>query len=315
MLDLDMIIEDMLVYKESLGYSRSSYSWVLNNYRDFVQQNYTVEEWLSEDAVLNWCRRRDTENPSGHQTRVSKFNGLLKYLAGRNVGCYQLPSNFMSKIVRYTPYIFTDNELLSIFQEFDRVKPNSQAPMRYRILSVVYRLIYFCGLRPNEGRELLRADVDLESGVLFIRKNKAHRERYVPMSADVKKMCVEYSQKLDEVYPHSEYFFPSPDGDPYSQQWLSENLREVWKTVSENNGSRARPYDLRHRYATTIMMKWLDEGVDIYAKLPYLREFMGHENFSDTMYYIHLLPENLVRSSAIDWDRFNNLIPEVPEDE
>jgi len=64
-----------------------------------------------------------------------------------------------------------------------------------------------------------------------------------------------------------------------------------------------------------MMMKWLEEGADLYAKLPYLSAYMGHTNFTDTAYYIHLLPENLIRSTAIDWSRFSDLIPEVIEDE
>jgi integrase len=62
------------------------------------------------------------------------------------------------------------------------------------------------------------------------------------------------------------------------------------------------------------MMKWLDENADLHAMLPYLSTYMGHTNFSDTAYYIHLLPENLVRSAAVDWDRFSGLIPEVNSD-
>jgi len=38
---------------------------------------------------------------------------------------------------------------------------------------------------------------------------------------------------------------------------------------------------------------------------------MGHENFSSTAYYIHLMPENLVKSSGIDMVSFENIIPEV----
>jgi integrase len=64
-----------------------------------------------------------------------------------------------------------------------------------------------------------------------------------------------------------------------------------------------------------MMMKWLDEGADLIAKLPYLSAFMGHTHFSDTAYYIHLLPENLIRSAAIDWGHFSSLIPGVAEDE
>jgi len=38
---------------------------------------------------------------------------------------------------------------------------------------------------------------------------------------------------------------------------------------------------------------------------------MGHKELAATAYYIHLLPENLVRSSGIDWDSMNRLVPEV----
>jgi hypothetical protein len=47
--------------------------------------------------------------------------------------------------------------------------------------------------------------------------------------------------------------------------------------------------------------------------LAYLRAYMGHENFSSTMYYVHLLPENLIRSAGIDMSAFDKLLPEVAE--
>jgi len=90
----------------------------------------------------------------------------------------------------------------------------------------------------------------------------------------------------------------------------------LWNEVRPpENTARVRVYDLRHRYATTIMMKWLENGEDLYTCLPYLSAYMGHANFSDTAYYIHLLPEKLVRSESIDWERFSHLVPEVQENE
>ena len=47
------------------------------------------------------------------------------------------------------------------------------------------------------------------------------------------------------------------------------------------------------------------------AMLPFLREYMGHKNLSETAYYIHILPENLIKSPAIDWDKFNAMFQEV----
>jgi hypothetical protein len=59
------------------------------------------------------------------------------------------------------------------------------------------------------------------------------------------------------------------------------------------------------------MAGWLDDGQPLMANLPYLRTYMGHDNISETLYYIHLLPENLVKTSGIDWETFDGMIPEV----
>ena len=56
---------------------------------------------------------------------------------------------------------------------------------------------------------------------------------------------------------------------------------------------------------------WLDEKQDLNAMLPYLQAYMGHETLAATAYYIHLLPEKLVKSSGIDWEALHELIPEV----
>ncbi len=64
-----------------------------------------------------------------------------------------------------------------------------------------------------------------------------------------------------------------------------------------------------------MFMKWLDEKADFNAMLPYLSAYMGHAGFSDTAYYIHLMPENLLASDAVDWKKLNALIPEVEDEE
>ena len=60
-----------------------------------------------------------------------------------------------------------------------------------------------------------------------------------------------------------------------------------------------------------MLHKWIDEGRNLYAMLPYLRAYMGHERLDDTAYYIHILPERLLSSPGVDWDRMDRIIPEV----
>ena len=268
---------------------------------------------LTEDMALGWCIKRESEKESGYRRRASALREFTKYLYAIGVSEYILPTSYYPLSQRYTPYIFSDKELADIFYASDHEKYDRYSPCRHLIIPVIYRLIYFCGLRPNEGRELKRCDLNFENGTLFIRKNKSHRERLIPMAPDMLAMCKDYAKKVFIIFPDTESFFPSPTGEPYSPKWLTTHFLKLWKEVKpERNSARIRVYDLRHRYATTVMMKWLNEKADIYSMLPYLSSYMGHTNFADTAYYIHLLPENLLNSYSVDWARFSKLIPEVP---
>lgn len=305
-------IEEMLEFKVSLGYQRSTYEGFLRDFSRFCRGNYPQENRLTMDLVHAWAIMRPTESQSGFRRRLAPLREFGKYLNAIGIESYVIPSNFSGGKSSFLPYIFTDEELRSIFTEADCIKRNQNTPNRHLIIPVLLRLIYFCGLRPNEGREIKKSDVDLDSGTLFIRKNKTHRERIVPMSDDIRNFCTDYNEKLEIFSPKSEYFFPDSDGIPYSAKWLTRQFLSIWKRIQPPQCStRVRIYDLRHRFASAVMMNWLDEGVDLYAKLPYLSTYMGHARFSDTAYYIHLLPANLTRSNAIDWESFSALIPEV----
>ena len=132
------------------------------------------------------------------------------------------------------------------------------------------------------------------------------------MSDDIVQMLKEYLEYRLSIYPHSEYLFPNKNGNCHDRKWLSDNFREAWKcTKSAENSARVRVYDLRHRFATTLMMKMADEGKDLYNMIPYMSAYMGHAHFDETMYYIHLLPNKLTDSKSIDWEKMNNAIPEV----
>lgn len=138
---------------------------------------------------------------------------------------------------------------------------------------------------PEEGRELKRSDFCYKDRTLYIRKNKTHRERLIPMADDVADMCQEYLEKSMAVFPDTEYMFSSPTEKPYQKRWLADTFLRLWNASkpAENN-TKVRVY-LRHRYATAMFMKWLDEKADLNAMLPYLSSYMGHANFSDTAYY------------------------------
>lgn len=305
----------MMDYKESLGYTRRSYEYFLNDLESYLKEAECSGGQLSIADIMPWCTRRSSEKPESYRRRITAVRELTKYLYAVGACDGILSTDTVPRSHRYTPYIFSDTELRMLFQKSDHQRGDPGNPLSPDIISVIYRLIYFCGLRPNEGREILRNDIDTDRGTLLIRKNKTRKERMIPMAQDVSELCAGYISKRDLLFPDSDYLFPSPKGTPYPAKWLTRHFKLLWEQAFPAQQKRVRVYDLRHRFATAVLTEWLDRGEDLYTALPYLSAYMGHGDFRDTACYIHLLPEKLVKSAAIDWGRFSDLIPEVPEHE
>ena len=224
--------------------------------------------------------------------------GLGKYLASMGIPAFILPEKFTSGRSCFLPYIFTDSELKALFHVID-VQGGKENSLQPFLLSTVFRLIYTCGLRPNEGRMLKRESVNLATGEILITETKGHKERIVVMSDDMTELAASYARLRDAAYPDSPYFFPDRNGNSYSSPWMQNKFKAFFAAANPGVDPDMLPpvriYDLRHRFASSALGRWLDNGENLFNRLPYLRAYMGHKELSATVYYIHLLPENLVK--------------------
>lgn len=308
-------IESFLTYREALFHSNSAYRPVFMNFDRFCAEHFPGEMALTQEMVLLWMQKRPREHGGGLQARGSLIRRFGIYLDGIGVPSYILPLKYAGGNSSFTPYIFTDTELAALFFKINSMKATSLQPFANLILPVLFRLIYTCGLRPNEGRELKRKNVFLNTGEILLTATKRSKERIVVMSEDMRSLCERYEEKRKIFAQNSEYFFPGSNGCALSNTWIRNQFQKCWAAanpnVSEDELPRVRVYDLRHRFASAALQRWLDNGTDLNAKLPYLRTYMGHSTFSQTAYYIHMLPENLLKSSGIDWASFGGVIPEV----
>lgn len=223
-------------------------------------------------------------------------------------------SRFTAGGTVFIPYLFGDDELAALFHEIDCYQ-YPRDPFRPHLLRTYFRMTYTCGLRPNEGRHLKRNEVDLNSGEVRIIETKWRKSRTIVMSEDMLFLARSYAGIRDAAFPGSAYFFPAPDGGPYSAQKMQGKFK--WFFARTKPGipkdllPAVRVYDLRHRFATAVLNRWLDEKKELSSRLPYLQTYMGHKDWEATAYYIHLLPEKLVKSAGIDWEAMNGLIPRV----
>ena len=260
-----MHIEGMLSFKESLGYSKSTHEPSLRNFDRFCMENYPEKALLSEEIVLSWLKKRPQENSGGLKKRDNTIRQFGKYLTYMGHQAYILPANFVGGRSGFIPYIFSDEELASFFAATD-VYPKGKFNLhRQYVVSFIFRLIYCCGLRPNEARLLETGDVDLTSGRLTIKDTKMNKDRIVMMADDVAELCCRYDKLIKDIFPQRTYFFPNIQGSPYAPNALIHLFRQCWGMAGGNLQANHTPriYDLRHRFATASLMRCLSSGQDM----------------------------------------------------
>ena len=307
-------IQVALNYRQSLGKSIQNHIFYLQNFDSFCVKYYPMESQLTKEIAWDWVFSPSRKTQSAAKYRIKTINILGKYLAATGEEAYIFPDTMTSTTYKFSPYIFTDDELSRFFSAADSFSQNPRNPLRHKIVPVVFRLIYTCGLRPNEGRELKRANINLDTGEILIANTKFQKERIVVMSDDMLELCRNYDRYRNTEAPvENEYFFPARYGNCYDRQQFRKLFNQCWRQANPDITElpHVRVYDLRHRFASAILNRWIDEKRDLYAMLPYLRAYMGHVDLSATAYYIHLLPENLVKSQGINWSGLESLIPEV----
>ena len=278
--------------------------WIAETHPDLTElTREAVHEWLNDDSA----------SPHDLSQRASAMRMFGKYLHALGENAYILPGKYTPMKPAAVPYIFTDAEMTALFAEIDDLPPTKTEPFLNEMAPTLFRLIYTCGLRPNEGRELLTGNVRLDTGEVLLTNTKGRKERVVVMSDEMLEMARKYAERRNVFANGNPYFFPSANGGAMASPTVCAAFQKAWSLAQPSNvpPRRVRVYDLRHRFASARLQLWLDSGENLDAMLPFLREYMGHRKFEDTAYYIHILPENLLKSPSVDWARFETMFPEV----
>jgi len=304
-------LEAMLEYRVARGFKEETHLSSLLGFDKFCVANYPKLKVLTSEVVYAWLNLETTVVTSGLTAKATAIKQFGLYLNAIDEEAFVFTEKLSLSRQRCTPYIFTDSELTILFAEIDKLSKEKSEPYLHVIAPVMFRLVYTCGLRPHEGREILHENVNLDTGEILLVRTKRKKDRIVVMSDDMKELCRRYDLQRRIFGGESNYFFPAKDGSPFNAQRIHSALNRAWvlATVNPLNPvtNRIRAYDLRHRFASARLNQWLDEGRDLMAMLPYLREYMGHNSLNETAYYIHILPENLTKSKGVDWKKLNGM--------
>ena len=238
---------------------------------------------------------------------------FARYLIRTGEQAYILPNGIVKRAQRYIPHIYYHAEIAELWRAFDGVRPTKVYPAAHVVMPALIRLLYCCGLRPSEALNLRIEDVDLCGGKLFIVESKGHKDRIVMLADDVWEFCRDYNETIREYMPTRRFFFAKSSVEACNYGWVGWMFRQVREKLQIESSSDNPPrlYDLRHTFATHRLYRWMRDGKDLYAMLPYLSSYMGHSKLTETFYYIHLIPGMFETMSGFKYESVADIFPEV----
>lgn len=128
-------------------------------------------------------------------------------------------------------------------------------------------------MRTTEAILLERNDVNLENGVVSIKRGKGYGQHYAALHDTMLILMRTYDERIDKLVPDRKVFFPTLDDKPHPPVWVTYHLRVLWQSC---NSSHAIPYELRHNYAIENINNWTHQGFAVPDKLLALSKSMGY---------------------------------------
>jgi integrase len=155
------------------------------------------------------------------------------------------------------------------------------------------RLLYATGIRIGEALNLKDEEVNLNENYLRVKDSKNGKERIIPISKSLVSVCEEYLKYRSHLplgKIKSGYFFVSLNGNKCGQSvrsWFKRCLEKA--DVPDIKGNQIpRIHDLRHTFAVTALANMAESGIDLYASLPVLSNYLGHQSLEATNHYVRL---------------------------
>jgi site-specific recombinase XerD len=168
---------------------------------------------------------------------------------------------------RKLPVVLNQNE----------VKQLLKAPklLKHRL---VLALLYGCGLRNFELRNLQRRDLDFDRKMLHVRQGKGRKDRYVPLSEMHIRGLKEYFLAENPTI----WCFNGNDIEGKPVQLSSQGIQWIVREARKGSGiqKEVTAHILRHTYATHL----LEMGLDIMS----VRDLLGHADIQTTLIYLHV---------------------------
>lgn len=294
---LEQALNDYLRIRRSLGYRLREPEGLLRNFIAFLQTERAP--YITRQLALRWATQPAKAQPATWAGRLGILRRFAIWHSATEPRTEIPPAGLLPhRYRRKPPHIYSDEEIEIVLRESQQLpSPNG---LRARTYTTLFGLLVATGMRVNEALGLNRVDVDLERGILYIRRTKFGKSRYVPVHASTVAALKKYAEVRDRVLPAPliPAFFISEKGSRITE-WIA---RYTFAKISQRIGLRGsakghgrgpRLQDMRHRFAARTLIHWYRAGLDVERELPKLSTYLGHVHVNDTYWYLEAVPELL----------------------
>lgn len=289
-------LQEYLSIRRSLGYDLRTNERILRRFVEFVEAENAP--YVTTALFLRW---QDGFGHAGRQTwaaRLTMVRLFAQWLHGFDPGHEAPPRNLIpSRNRRVRPHIYNDQQIAAIIEA--SAKLPSIYGMRGLTCSTLFGLIAATGLRISEALNLDNDDVDLNAGVLRVRRGKNGRERLIPLAASVTTQLQSYAAERDRLLKLTpKPFFVNCEGRRFGDCSARYNFALACQSIGlraaqqyGRHGRGPRIHDLRHSFAAKTMIDWYRTGKDAAQEMIKLTTYLGHTNPENTYWYIEAVPE------------------------
>lgn len=294
--------------RRNLGYELRTQVYTLGQFDRVVDQEMTRPGSVTREVVEAYLKSLDGLQPITRRVRLSAVRQFLLYLRQFEPETFVPDSSLApARSSPRAPYIYTNEEIRALLREALNF-PFRYPRRRWLLYHSLLAFLYATGMRISEALALMLRDVDLNRGLVHIRKTKFHKARVVPLLGSTCEGLGRYlTARAERGHPTTPEapLFVNKEGKPLPYSTARQAFAAIAKCAGVRGAKetrRPRIHDLRHTAAVRRLYLWYQAGKDVQALLPVLVTYLGHSAVRCTEIYLTTTAELLAEANK----RFEN---------